>query len=616
MDDTPPRVALALRRASTLQKAGELDEAVEVLQELLEAGGSYPPATLCVLQNNLARVRQQQGRLSDAVMLYREALRNLPEGGLESFNVSHNLASALHMLMDKEHEAVAFARAALDGRSNLLGLAHPSTFNSWKLWLRTCAAADGVDAYSCHSHIQNVSGCLGPSHPLSVDMRAHVDTMSANDADLATMPDVTDAVVAVALADYALGTAGRPIAVGDAPQDRESTRCICRSLSTRGYAVLRLSSSDASNVHTLQTMTAKVLSDEEAMEGLRRAAETSARARGAADGGHVAEERHGKAASRQEPLMGGVLNIDITCVPEDGTARKQSSCGGSSSSDISASGGSPCDEGVGSSAELGADAIALVRAARSHIRVCQALCAAVLEVLVESLLLPRSLHPRSAHPSSGPPAAVQASAYGEAGGAYDDSLLSLFSYLATPRPSHSSTNSDEPSKAIAVPPHIDLGLLTLAPAASVPGLEVERRRCDVATSTGGIGGDGDEWEPIESLLQEDELLLFGGAALAHASSGALPALRHRVGLPASGRERVSMPFFLRPSLSVPLPPAGPATAASSSRSSGCGTGEMLSAGAFMHRAAEERRLMFKSPATCVHIPARGGWPPPCARDSS
>ena len=103
---------------------------------------------------------------------------------------------------------------------------------------------------------------------------------------------------------------------------------------------------------------------------------------------------------------------------------------------------------------------------------------------------------------------------------------------------------------------IDLGLLTLAPAASVPGLEVERRRCDVATSTGGIGGDGDEWEPIESLLQEDELLLFGGAALAHASS-ALPALRHRVGLPASGRERVSMPFFLRPSLSVPLPPAGP-----------------------------------------------------------
>ena len=116
MDDTPPRVALALRRASTLQKAGELDEAVEVLQELLEAGGSYPPATLCVLQNNLARVCQQQGRLSDAVMLYREALRNLPEGGLESFNVSHNLASALHMLMDKEHEAVAFARLRLMAR--------------------------------------------------------------------------------------------------------------------------------------------------------------------------------------------------------------------------------------------------------------------------------------------------------------------------------------------------------------------------------------------------------------------------------------------------------------------------------------------------------------------
>ena len=95
MDDTPPRVALALRRASTLQKAGELDEAVEVLQELLEAGGSYPPATLCVLQNNLARVRQQQGRLSDAVMLYREALRNLPQSPGKSQGMNEGVTCKL-----------------------------------------------------------------------------------------------------------------------------------------------------------------------------------------------------------------------------------------------------------------------------------------------------------------------------------------------------------------------------------------------------------------------------------------------------------------------------------------------------------------------------------------
>ena len=60
----------------------------------------------------------------------------------------------------------------------------------------------------------------------------------------------------------------------------------------------------------------------------------------------------------------------------------------------------------------------------------------------------------------------------------------------------------------------------------------------------------------------DELLLFGGAMLAHATRGALRALEHRVGVPDAD-ERFTAPYFFRASLGARLPgrAAGDAAAA-------------------------------------------------------
>ena len=88
------------------------------------------------------------------------------------------------------------------------------------------------------------------------------------------------------------------------------------------------------------------------------------------------------------------------------------------------------------------------------------------------------------------------------------------------------------------PPHCDLGLLTLAPKASVPGLQVQ------SLSSGG-------WIAIEEQMGEEEAVLFGGLTLTELTG--LTALPHKVD--RGGQDRLSAPYFLRASPDQTLPPA-------------------------------------------------------------
>ena len=83
------------------------------------------------------------------------------------------------------------------------------------------------------------------------------------------------------------------------------------------------------------------------------------------------------------------------------------------------------------------------------------------------------------------------------------------------------------------PAHTDLGLLTLAPRASAPGLMVEL--------------PSGEWLAVEESMGDDEGILFGGLTLAELTG--LRALPHRVG-GWQGIARVSAPYFLRSSPNV------------------------------------------------------------------
>ena len=117
-------------------------------------------------------------------------------------------------------------------------------------------------------------------------------------------------------------------------------------------------------------------------------------------------------------------------------------------------------------------------------------------------------------------------------GRFDASLLRVYQYNGE------GSSSDA---GCLFPPHEDLGLLTLAPAATVPGLEALVR-----------GG----WVAVEPSMGRDELFLFGGSILAYVSGGQVPALVHRVCCSARGR-RITAPFFFRPSLEVPIFSASP-----------------------------------------------------------
>lgn len=84
--------------------------------------------------------------------------------------------------------------------------------------------------------------------------------------------------------------------------------------------------------------------------------------------------------------------------------------------------------------------------------------------------------------------------------------------------------------------HYDMGLLTIIPKSSSPGLKIQlpgsRKYCS-----------------IEEYLAHDEVLLFGGMTLARLSG--IPALHH--GVFTDGKVRISAPFFQRAAPECVLP---------------------------------------------------------------
>lgn len=119
------------------------------------------------------------------------------------------------------------------------------------------------------------------------------------------------------------------------------------------------------------------------------------------------------------------------------------------------------------------------------------------------------------------------------------------------------------------PPHQDLGLVTVAPRASCPGLEVQ----DISTG---------EWISVEECMQPDEAIVFAGLTLTELSG--LPALSHKVR--RHGSDRLSSPYFLRGSPHVALPPHGAKG----------GSTICSSVGAFTEMLNEERRRAMTSAA--------------------
>lgn len=80
-------------------------------------------------------------------------------------------------------------------------------------------------------------------------------------------------------------------------------------------------------------------------------------------------------------------------------------------------------------------------------------------------------------------------------------------------------------------PHYDMGLLTLIPKSSSPGLEIQPK-------------GSAEWVPIETMMGADEAILFGGMTLARiCTSAGVHALHHRI--LTHGRVRISAPYFQR-----------------------------------------------------------------------
>ena len=106
----------------------------------------------------------------------------------------------------------------------------------------------------------------------------------------------------------------------------------------------------------------------------------------------------------------------------------------------------------------------------------------------------------------------------------------------------------------------DLGLLTLSPCPTVPGLLV-------------YDNEGLEWYEAEADLGHSEITLFCGEQLAYLSDGAVPAPLHRVPPPAAdGATRYSMPFFARAHPEAHLVPC---TATLDESTAGVGCGELV-----------------------------------------
>ena len=113
----------------------------------------------------------------------------------------------------------------------------------------------------------------------------------------------------------------------------------------------------------------------------------------------------------------------------------------------------------------------------------------------------------------------------------------LYSYKAEPR-------------GTGCQAHADLGLLTVSPSASAPGLlvyDTERLH----------------WWDVESSIEPcgAELTVFAGEQLSYLTRGAIQAALHRVPPPPAGTNRLSLPFFVRARHQAVLVPAkAPATA--------------------------------------------------------
>lgn len=135
------------------------------------------------------------------------------------------------------------------------------------------------------------------------------------------------------------------------------------------------------------------------------------------------------------------------------------------------------------------------------------------------------------------------------------------------------------------PPHCDLGLLTIAPRASLPGLEVQ----DWTTG---------EFISVEEGMREDEAILFGGLTLQELTG--LTALPHKVR--RHGRDRLSAPYFLRASPHIPLPAAANGVADAVANGS-------RSVADFVSGINEERRqwaLSMRTPPLVVPASTQGG----------
>src|SRR3989442_12504623 len=98
-----PTVAEAFTLALQHHQAGNLRQAEQLYQQILQVRPDYPEA-----HNNLANALRCQGRLQEAVTHCREALRWRP-----SFAEAHNNLGTALAELGRIDEAIASLRAAL-----------------------------------------------------------------------------------------------------------------------------------------------------------------------------------------------------------------------------------------------------------------------------------------------------------------------------------------------------------------------------------------------------------------------------------------------------------------------------------------------------------------------